>query len=247
MNAYALGNESDNGKIYYFLFLFIVYAVLFFFYIGANAVDKGIIRFYMMFGLILGFIPLLIDYFINKNKELPLDTISYENNSIIPFFNNSSVQLISAFLLGALTFLKIKFTQEAFIQAPQFHISLFSINSKFANAFLSGITGGVFETIVFFGFLFPTLYAVFKKTGFNEWSSLFWSVLVTSGFFTLFHYWRYAYLITALVSVFVFAVLMCLLTYAYKSTIPAMVVHFMNNFLVIVLVVQGFRILMIGG
>ena len=246
MNNYWLGSEVDNGKVYYFLFLLSVYALLFFFYIGANAVDQGVIRFYMLFGLILGFIPLLIDYFMNNGKELPLDTISYENDSTISFFNNPSVQLISSFLLGVLTFIKIKFTQEAFIQAPQFHISLFSINSKFANAFLSGIVGGVFETIVFFGFLFPTSYAIFKKMGFSKGVSLFLAIIGTSGLFTLFHYWRYAYLITALVSVFVFGVFMCLLTYAYRSTLPAMVVHFVNNFLVIMMVVQGFKIMMVG-
>src|SRR4030042_5522329 len=89
----AVGEEDQTqAKIYYLIGILAVYVLMFFFYVGATAADQKVIIFYMLFGLLLGLLPFLFDFIVQGSHDLPLDTISYENNSPIPFLNNPTIQ-----------------------------------------------------------------------------------------------------------------------------------------------------------
>ncbi|RKX65143.1 MAG: hypothetical protein DRP42_05245 [Tenericutes bacterium] len=243
-----LGSEDTTHKIKYFLVILGAYLIMFFLYLGLPLGERGVVTFYIWFGLLLGVLPFLVDFLINRNKDLPLDTISYENNSPIPFLNNGYVQFGLSLALAVFVFMKIKITQTAFVQAPQFHINLMGVLSNAnpaLNAFMSGITGGLFESLVFFGFILPTIYAILKRLGQNTIVSSVVTVLLTSAIFTGYHFWHYQYLMSAMITVFLFGIFQCLLVMSFRSTIPAFLTHFANNFAVVLFTVTSYSLMVV--
>ena len=237
---YSMGSEiADRDKIYYLLSMFGVFLILFFFYIGVPSVDKSVLRFYILFGFILGIVPVMFDLMMRKNTNLPLDTVSYEDNSPIPAFNNIKVQLIASLIIAFIVILAVKVSNTAMVKAPTFHIAFpllshFGMSATFINAILSGLTGGFIEVMVFYGFIFPTIYTYLKQQGMGELSAVIISTLLISLIFMTFHFWVYGYLLTDLIKVFIFGILQAILVYTFRSTMPAFALHFANNFAVIV-------------
>jgi len=219
---------------------------MFFYYIGLAADEQRVVIFYALFGGFLGLVPFIVDLIISDNSDLPLETMSYENNSPLPFLRNFWVQLVSSIVLGVLVFLRVQYTQQAFVKAPSFHLVVplgSTFADKAANAFLSGITGGIFETIVFWGFFFPTCYAVLRKNGFGKVEATIISIVFAAFVFALYHWWRYGYLITALIMVFAFGLIQGILAWSYRSMLPLFTTHFMNNFAVVLLTLTAYSVL----
>lgn len=250
----TLGTEFSQSKIYYLLFLLGLYLVYFFFYIGMMAdVNAGIdyanqaskLWYYIWFGLVLGVLPFLMDMIFNQNKDLPLDTISYENNSPLPVFNNFWFQIGSSFFLAMIVFLRIRLLNQAFVKAPSFSltipvISQLGLDRKVIGALISGLTAGFVESMVFFGVIFPIIYAVLKQ---QELPDLF--ALIVSGFFAVtvftgYHWFAYGYQITALLTVAFFGASQVVLAYLYKSMIPLFFTHFINNFAVVLFTMSAY-------
>lgn len=252
MAEYSLGTEFDENKIRYMIFLLGVFFIYFFLWIGmvgdpvyTNQAPK--LMFFLFFGLVLGLIPFIIDMFINQNKDLPLDTIGYENNSPLPFLNSFWAQVIGSVILSIVFALRIQITGNAFVKAPTFSLTIpflseLGLSQKVVSGVISGLTAGIVESIVFFGFIFPTLYAFFKKQELADIVALILAMLLATTIFTGFHFWVYGYEFVILFSVFVFGILQCLFAYVFRSMTPLFMTHFINNLLVSLLVLSGYAI-----
>jgi len=248
----TMGSEFSKEKIHYLLFLLGVYAIMFFFYIGlADPAQRDFLMFYIVFGFILGVVPFLLDLIFNNNKDLPLETLSYEKTSIFPIVNTVWFQHATSIIMSIFMFLKIKVTGEAFVKAPSFQVNVPVIQNfipainKFSGALISGICGGVIETIVFWGFFFPTIYALMKSQDFGDmFSFIFATILISTGF-VAYHWWKYGYILTALIVVFLFAIIQSFLAYIYRSTFPLIYTHFINNFTVQLFVLAAYSLVII--
>jgi hypothetical protein len=218
-----LGSEEvGSAKIYYIIALFFVLAFLFYAMIGASPQQKELLQFYILFGFFLGIVPLLFDFV--SRKELPLDTISIEESPISP-----KIQL----LLGIVVSIGLSWwmftTQQAFVQAPQF--SMF--DTPLGNAVVSALSGGFIETIVFFGFIFPTIHGITYRTTNSFYLALVIATIATTVIFTGFHNWVYKYNESALLSVAVFGLVNCALAALIRSNVVNIFMHSTNNLMVV--------------
>jgi hypothetical protein len=228
--AETLGDESINrGKIYVFLIFMLAYGFLFYGLIGATARSHDVLIFYIWFTAILGFAAIVVDFSLKK-ADLPLDTVVHEDNS---GFRSFKMQLIIGVVICVLYGLFISSTGSALVKAPEFGI----FDSKAGEGFLSGTVGGL-ETLPFFTFLFPTAYAILYKR-FGSLSLLLAAGIAISGF-TFFHLWRYSYDIIALWSVAIFAAINIVLIYVFRSSLIPFMLHFTNNILIVLLVLQAY-------
>ena len=237
---YSFGSEKVNPyKFKFIIFLLIVYLIGFFFMIPANQVETSVIVKFLVLGIIF-FIPYLMDLFFIK-KELPLDTVVFEKNSPFPILNNHKTNLIISLIIGFLTFLWVRTTGLALIQQPTFHIGEgFFAFSKGINAFLSGLLPGVFESLVFFAFLFPTIHALINKYSKSFFISFLIAAIISSLLFMSFHFWVYGYNQQALLSTLLFGFENVLLIYLFRSVYPCITIHFFHNLAVALFSILGF-------
>lgn len=250
MTENTLGTEFSQYKINYLIFLVAVFFVYFFLWIGMqndpiyqNQAPK--LMFYIGFGFIVGLIPFVVDLLSNKNIDLPLDTISYENNSPLKQLNSFWVQVIASTVLSAFIWLRIRISNEAFVKAPSFSLTIpylsdLGLSQKLISGFVSGLTAGVVESIVFFGFIMPVLYAIMKKIDVPDMVAVVLCIIFSAGIFTGYHFWAYGYIISALLSVFVFGILQGVFAYMFRSMVPLFMTHFINNFAVNLLVLSAY-------
>lgn len=241
----TLGTENMQGKINYLVFILGAYLIMFFFLLGASTPQtEKMIKLQMLLGL-FGIICFLVDLVINNNKQLPLDTISYEGNSPIKVLNNWKVHIISSIALGFLIFFRVKMTNQAFIQAPMYDFSntIMGVSPTIINGFLSGLTAGVSESIVFFGLGFPLVYVYIARQKVPRFIAVALATLATSLVFMSYHFWVYQYQISAMVMVLIFGISQCLLAYYYRSMVPLFTTHFANNFAVSIFNLVGYAII----
>ena len=235
----ALGTpgEFNRYKVYYILFMMIVLGFLFFSYIGhPNPQTKQTIIYYILFGTILGIIPVLFDNATKKDFPL-LDTVTIETPTKVKPIH----QLFIAIVLTALLSARILITQTAFIPYPKLQV----FDEPVPNAVLSGLFG-ITEQWAFFVFLFPTAYVLTMKFLKNNFVIAFvLSSLLTAIIFMSFHLFVYAARQDALVAVFVFAYFNMLPMVFFRSTIIGDSLHFGNNFVAHLSSIQkiGFAIL----
>lgn len=222
MKFETLGTEKESSryKIYYFLFIIFVFLFCFWAWIG-NEAARSSIQFYLMFGIFALFF-ILFDNATSKTFEF-IDTVTIEEPRI-EFLSPKTVLILSIAFSLILSY-NIITQKQAWIDYPKFQI----FDSKTINAFLSGILG-VIENWVFFGFLFPTIFAVLKYRRFGEIPSLILSLMISSLSFSIFHIFVYGSNITAMFSTVSFAIVCCLMTYILRNLIFADVLHFSNNF-----------------
>jgi membrane protease YdiL (CAAX protease family) len=245
----TLGSEFSKPKINYLLFLFAAYFFMFFVYLGvrSNQGQASLLAFYMFFGLPFVVLFIVDNFLLKKNVDLPLDTISYEDNSPLPFLNNVWVQFIVSAIMSVLIFIMIKVRGQAFLKAPSFSLSVPVLEnipgfSRFFDSFISGVAAGVFETLMFWGAIFPILYAVLRKQGLKDIEAAIISVLLTAFAFTGYHWWVYGYTISALMFVFFLGIIWGILVYVFRSVIPLILTHFANNFAVGMFVMSAYMI-----
>jgi membrane protease YdiL (CAAX protease family) len=222
----SLGDEEiTSSKIYMIIFYLLVFTFLFFASIGAPQEQKSVIYYYILFGGFVGLFPLIIDTFVTR-KEEPLDTVSIEEPPI-PLLSVRN-QIILGLLLSLVVGWRIATTGQAFVQGERFSV----FEGALGNSILSGILGGVIESMIFFQFLYPTFYSiVFDRTGSAFLSVLVSTVLITA-VFTGFHVWRFRYNESALMSVALFSLINCVFVLITRSVILNIMIHFTNNFLV---------------
>ena len=248
----TLGTEFNENKIKYMLFLIGTFLLYFFLWIGMqgdpvynNQAPK--MMFFLLFGFIIGFVPFLVDMLINSNKDLPLDTIGYENNSPFPILNSFKAQIIGSVLLSLIFALKISISGEAFVKAPAFSLTIpflseLGLSQKLVSGLISGVTAGIVESIIFFGFIMPTLYAFLKKQDLSDLVAIIIAITLASTIFTGYHFWRYGYVFVTLMSVFIFGILQGIFAYIFRSMTPLIMTHFTNNLLVNLFIASGYAI-----
>ncbi len=236
----ALGSEEiTREKNLFLVFLLFVFGFLFWALIGVAQL-KGtvlnILLFYIAFGL-FATIFILVDYFVIK-KERPLDTITIEDEA--PIKLSLKAQLILSAILGVGVFFWISTTGQAFVNAPTFQV----FETRFAQAFLSGIVGAVPETLVFFSVLAPTLYLLINYWTDNKLFALLAFFVGGTFLFFIFHLFTYFYDQPALFSVAMFGFINLLLLYLFRSVLPLMSIHFFNNFAVVYFSVTQFVVIL---
>lgn len=212
--------EEYSYKLYYFLFIIFVFLFCFWAWVG-NVQARQSIQFYLMFAIFALFF-ILFDNATKKSFEF-IDTITIEKPTI-SFFSIKVVLIISIILAIFLSY-NIITQKQSWIDYPKFQI----FDAKVMNAMLSGFLG-IIENWVFFSFLFPTIFAVFKFKKFDELTSFILSLILVSFSFSIFHIFVYGSSVSAMFSTISFALVCCILTYFVRNIIIADILHFSNNF-----------------
>lgn len=234
------GSEEDRNKK---KVLVLVFYLLVFAFLTWQLIDvvqkKGTIMnnllFYMVFFFVLGITPLIIDIFV-KDKEWPIEAISIENNALIKL--SVPKQLLFSGILAVLLMIWISTSQTAFVQAPTFQL----LDTKFGGALVSGIVGGVCETAVIFAFLTPTIGNMLGRD--NNFLCYLFGVIAGTAIFLLFHTIVYAYDQVALFSVAIFGFINVVLLLVFRSVIPLIAIHFINNFTIVLFSVGQIMVLL---
>jgi hypothetical protein len=211
--------EYNKYKIYYFLFLILIFAFLAWSAIGVGAMPEKarMVSYYMWLGLVaLAFI--LFDNLTSKKFEV-IDSVTIEETPI-----HTKYILIIGFAFAILMSWKILTTQTAFIPYPAFQL----FDYRLPNAILSGVAG-IIEDMFFFAFLFPTIYALLNTHFQNNILSSVLSVLLTAFTFMSFHLFVYGANQPALLMSFLFGLLSSTLVLITKTIIISHFLHFFNN------------------
>lgn len=222
----TLGTETKTvPKIGFFIFTAVTLVFLGYQYIEVLATTGPLnsLTFYLFFGTI-GLIMLAFEMAVKNDK--PLDTVTIEEDAPV------KLSLKNQFILGAvlsiLVTVWIATTQTAFVQAPKFQF----LETSFGSALFSALAGGAIETLVFFVFLMPTIYAgVYKRTNSQVLSAIA-AILGGAVIFLFFHTKVYEYNQSALFTVFIFGLVNSSFVYIFRSNLMNMMIHFTNNFAV---------------
>ena len=202
--------------------------------------QKGVIFFYILLGL-PAFGILLFDFATNKGVTELIDTVTHEEHSLFGVELTFFRQLMIAGIFSLIFIFYITTTGQAFVQAPAFSF----LDTAIGNAFLSGILGGVVETLFFFIVAQPIIYAFSYRITNSQILSILSSVILATLFFTGFHTIVYQYNEAALYSVFFFGFLNSLLTILLRSNITNISIHLTNNFLVRFLAITSFAVILV--
>jgi len=89
------------------------------------------------------------------------------------------------------------------------------------------------ETIVFFGFIFPTIHGITYKMTNSFYLALVIAIIATTAIFTGFHNWVYKYNESTLLSVAVFELVNCALAALIRSNVVNIFMHSTNNLMVV--------------
>jgi len=215
--------------------------ILFYAIINAGASLKNILYFYI--ALLIGGGLFWIGYDMATPQKDPdmIDTVTVESDAPLSSGKNILVGIGLSILLGYY----ITTTGQAFLSGSPFGVLINVFETNVGNAFTSGLVGMV-EVIVFFGVLFPTLYSLIYNYTDSVALTIPISLLAISLIFMSFHMVVYRYDQSALMTVFMFGLLFqALPTLLTRNLTIALMLHFCNNFLVILWVVQKYSILLI--
>jgi membrane protease YdiL (CAAX protease family) len=226
----TLGQEEEYNKykVYYILFLLLIFAFLAWSAIGVGAdpVKRRMVNYYMWMGFVaLAFI--LFDNLTFKKFDI-IDTVTIEKTPIHPKFI-----LFLGFVLSILMSWRIITSQTAFIPYPTFQF----FDHKLPNAVLSGVAG-IIEDLFFFSVLFPVIYALLNMQLQNKFISGVLSCFSISFIFMLFHLFVYGTNQPALLMTFLFALLSSSLVFLTRSIIISHFLHFSNNFVASLIVAK---------
>ncbi len=239
MNFLGTSGEEYKHKIYYIAYMFLVLLALFWFQVGAkDPLMKQAIWYYIVFGTVLGLIPVLFDA-ITVGKFDQIDTVTIEQPKL-PFAGIKN-QLIIGVIFAIFFAWKIATTQTAFIPYPQFQFA----ETIQAKAVISGLFGLV-EQWCFFVFLFPTAYAIAYTKTRNTYISLLIALLSISMIFMTFHIFVYGAMQNALFSTFVFSFMNCTLIFFLRASIVGDMMHFTNNFVATLVNAQKIGLVFLG-
>lgn len=210
--------EDFKPKVYYFVWIAFLFLYMFWAWIGNPSARQSSI-----FYILLGFMALIFILFDNATKKTfkQLDTVTIEEPRIK--FLTPKISLIIAIIFGIIIGLGVSTTRQVWVQYPTFQIF-----GGFLDAILSGVYG-VVENLVFFSFLFATLYAIlFDKTKNGFISLLLAMVFITLGF-SFFHIFVYGTQIQVIFSTVIFSLMNCVFVYLFRNTLITDAFHFSNN------------------
>jgi len=215
---------NTKYKSYYFIFMLFIFGSMFWAYIDAmksNLPIKQNIQFYLSFGAILGLMPILFTFLKPKDKLPELNTVTYEPPRF-SFLTLKKQILISVVVMVILAW-RIMVTQTAFLPYPTAQI----FEGKYASAIMCGVFG-IVEDWVFFGVAFPiTRRTLESKLG--KGVALLPALIIMGVIFMMYHIFVYSTQQSALIAVFMFAVVSSLCSYFFNSLIVSNSLHFGNN------------------
>jgi len=221
MRNFTLGQKGEwnKYKIYYFLFLIVVFSFLAWSAIGvgSNTSKARMVNYYMWLGLVALAFILFDNLTIGKFEEI--DTVTIEQTPIHPKY-----LLIFGLILAIIMSWRILTTQTAFIPYPSFQL----FDYRLPNAILSGVAG-IIEDMFFFAFLLPTIFAILNKYYQNGILSGLLAILIISFTFMGFHLFVYGANQPALLMTFFFGIISSTLVITTKSIIISHFLHFFNN------------------
>ena len=215
--------EFYEHKKYYIFFIFSVFLVFGYAWIGAPAQQKDIINFYFMYFGVPFLFLFLIDLFTEKQFEDIQTTTIDEPHEHLEWLS-PKIQILVGIAFGALIFWKIAVTGSAFVDTIRFGI----FEGVWGNALLSALVG-VIEDWVFFGAVFPSVLSFTNKRFQNVVFAFLLAAAVATASFTSYHNWRYGFSETAMLSVAVFSIINCIVVYATQSLIISDAFHAFNN------------------
>jgi len=143
------------------------------------------------------------------------------------------------FSLSFIIFLLISFERVNALSVIGTTTTTFSPNQRAickdasGNAVVSALCGGFIETIVFFGFIFPTIHGITYKMTNSFYLALVIATIATTAIFTGFHNWVYKYNESTLLSVAVFGLVNCALAALIRSNVVNIFMHSTNNLMVV--------------
>lgn len=181
------------------------------------------------FMVVVFFIVFILDAIIKKRENIDV-IVENPPEQRWAFFKGLSLK--SVFLLfGVLSLLflfNMSRTHFSLVGAPTFEVLPISTDPTFL-AFMSGIVG-IVENYFFFAAMFPTIGVnLSAKTG--RLIGIPLGIVATSLVFVLYHALVYGSAnIIASQTVFAAGVLFCGLTFAFRSCVPANLLHWANNF-----------------
>lgn len=222
-----LGSDDSfiGNKGIYLLYILLIYGILFFGVLGAGQPARDVIYFYIIFGVVMGTMPYVIDNLTKERSSIEdLDTVGIEEPPAE--WLSVKTQIIIAAIATVVLGVRIAQSQSALVSAPVLGI----FDSVIGNALLSGLAG-VVENHVFFGFMFPTFYAFTMNRTDSAAVALPVGMAAAIGTFMAYHAWRYGFSEAALVSVAFFAAINVASVFLTRSMIISDALHFSNNLL----------------
>lgn len=231
------GDERSSYEKWFILFDFCVYGILFFASLGIVATTSVYqIYFYILFGLVLATVPSIFTFLNRDSEKIPIDTVDLEeeDSQIASPLANWRVQVGIGIVLSALIGWQIVSSQTIFVQYPTFAIQIPFLGSSGAaifNALISAIAAGWVETRVFWSFVMPTSYNVIMRKSDSIIMALIGSIVLTTGFFGIYHLFVYVNSAVALQSVLVFGLINCMLVLFLRSVLSNALIHGTNNFI----------------
>jgi len=223
----GLGNDGFNSgsmaRLVFYTFL------LFFFYWIMTNIPQEFNKMVVYTGfLFIGLVMFALDRIIKRREYI--DTIFEEGQERRPFiFNRISTKAMVIFfvLFSIIFFFSMWKTGFAIVGSPTFDVVPFGDNKIWA-AILSGLVG-IAENLVFFGWLFPSLVAIFSSR-----ISIFGvpvGIALTTGAFTAYHFLVYGPSnVVGTTAVIIGGLIFCTLAYVFRSQTPNDLIHFTNNF-----------------
>jgi hypothetical protein len=236
-------NVKKSGLLafYFAVEIFLFYAALQYFKTSSEIFGK--LAFFIGFGFI-AILGIGIDAFLKmkgKDEDTELvDTITIEEPEDAPIHVSFKWQLLISLGLGILIAIWISTTGNALVQAPQFQV----FDGKTGNAFLGAITGGVIETAVFFGLITPSLVVIVQRFTGNQILGVLAGIIGGALIFMLYHTVAYQYDQMALVSVFIFGIINTILLFTFRSVVPLIILHTINNLMVGMMLITTFGIIL---
>lgn len=223
--------EITKGKIVRLLVYSILAFILLFNLINIPTEFNRALIYLFMF--LMATVLLIIDWF---DKYEILDTLTEEpRDQVFKFLRFRYRYMFIIFFFASIVYsLRVATTGLALVDAPTFEVVQFGSNT-FYRAFLSGIAG-LFENFFFFGVILAIIRSnIHFRLRAPFPIASFVAVFATAGVFVMYHSLVYGVTnIIATQSVFLFGFMFGALTVAFKSLVPADMLHFSNNFTIVI-------------
>ena len=234
------GTEITKEKGLFFASMLFIMFFFIWSSLGATVATKNILYFYIILQLVSLFF-IAFDMLTKKEALETIDTVTIESESPIDI----KYQILTGAALSAIIGFFIATTGQAFVNAYPFGVSFNIWEGTVGSAMLSGLVGGVVESLFFFSLLTPTIYSITHKFTDSVAISIIVAMLLGSFLFFASHIFIYKYSETSLLTVFFFGLVFNAIPVIFlRSIIPSMMVHFTNNFLVVLLVITKFSLLL---
>ena len=169
-------------------------------------------------------------------KITSASTVSEEPRNLRPFrflrnITNTQLFLFTIVLCFAI-FFNLTSNGMSIIGVPTF--SVMSVSKGVLYNSLTTAFVAIPETLLFFGLIFPTIYALIYKTIKEPMTTLLLAIILASSVFSIFHWSVYGVAnLSATISTFIFGIFNCLWIYSFRSSYSLIMIHAVNNFVAV--------------